>query len=99
MALHTLPELVGDAGRRFGDAPALDDGIEQRTFAALAERVARIAGGFRERAVVAGDRIVLSASNSDALVETWLARFTRGHCRPRSIRRSRRPRCSTSSTM
>ena len=67
--------LVTRAGHRFGDRTALEgpDPGDRRTFAQLADRVTRIAGGLLARGLRPGDRVLDLQRNSTAYLETDLA--------------------------
>ncbi|GAF45303.1 putative fatty-acid--CoA ligase [Rhodococcus wratislaviensis NBRC 100605] len=55
---------VDAAGRAYGDRIALRDGAETLTFAELADRVRRVAGGLRERGIGTGDIVMIHLPNS-----------------------------------
>ena len=70
--------LVSRAGHRFGDRVAIEghdpsDPAQTRTFAQLADRVTRIAGGLLALGLEPGDRVLDLQSNSTTYVETDLA--------------------------
>lgn len=67
--------LVTRAGHRFGDRVAIEgtESGQTRTFAALADRVGRIAGGLLALGLQPGDRVLDLQSNSTTYVETDLA--------------------------
>lgn len=67
--------LVTRAGHRFGDRVALEgtEPGQTRTFAELADRVSRIAGGLLGLGLRPGDRVLDLQSNSTTYVETDLA--------------------------
>lgn len=67
--------LVTRAGHRFGDRIAVEgsDAGDRRTFAGLAERVTRLAGGLLALGLRPGDRVLDLQSNSTAYLETDLA--------------------------
>ncbi|WP_341924144.1 FadD3 family acyl-CoA ligase [Nocardioides psychrotolerans] len=60
----TLPQVLRDAARRFGDHPAYVDGDRVLSFAALLERVRAVAAGYRARGLEPGGRVVVWAPNS-----------------------------------
>lgn len=53
-------------------------GVREHTAAQVAERVARLAGGLRERGVAPGDRVCILAFNSDRYFETLMATWWLG---------------------
>ncbi|MES2682028.1 MAG: long-chain fatty acid--CoA ligase [Pseudomonadota bacterium] len=55
------------------DAIATVCGGRTQTFAALQERVSRLAGGLKARGIRAGDRVCIYALNSDRYLEAYLA--------------------------
>src|SRR5690606_12434013 len=67
--------LVTRAGHRFGDRIAVEGpgAGDRRTFAELADRVNRIAGGLLSLGLSPGDRVLDLQSNSTAYLETDLA--------------------------
>ncbi|WP_431473741.1 AMP-binding protein [Ornithinimicrobium sp. W1665] len=67
--------LVTRAGHRFGDRVAIEgtDASQRRTFAELADRVSRVAGGLLALGLEPGDRVLDLQSNSTTYVETDLA--------------------------
>ena len=78
MRLLTVPELVIDAGQRFGAAAFLGDGTQTLGFATVAQRVARGAGALRKHGVVAGDRVAIVAPNGVEPIVAWLASIHAG---------------------
>jgi len=71
--LPTIPRFVYAAADRFGSAPFLTSATEQRTFAQVAENVARGATVLHGRGVTRGDRVLVSAGNGVGTIEAWLA--------------------------
>src|SRR5688572_30594087 len=70
---RSLPELVDDAGRRFGDAPlwiSIDDGtrISHAEFAAL---TLKCANALRARGVAHGTHVAVMLRSVPAYVITW----------------------------
>ncbi|KZS70505.1 fatty acid--CoA ligase [Mycobacterium kansasii] len=61
---ETIPEMVGSAADRFGDAEAVVDGPLRLTFTELTDRVRRAAGAFAATGVDKGDRVAIWAPNS-----------------------------------
>ena len=59
----TIPEVVADAGRRLGDAPAIEDGDVTLTYAELAARVDEVARALLGSGLERGDRVGLWAPN------------------------------------
>lgn len=60
------------------DGVATIFGARRTSFAALADRAARLAGAFARQGIAAGDRIALLAHNSDRYVESLLAAWWLG---------------------
>ena len=60
----TIPGVLADAATRWADAPALADGDERSTFAALADRVVREAAALVATGLPEGGRVALWAPNS-----------------------------------
>lgn len=73
----TLPEAFANAAARAPDAPALRIG-DQLTHGQLDEGAGRMAAALAEDGVRPGDRVVLSAPTSDALVLAYLGVLRRG---------------------
>jgi acyl-CoA synthetase (AMP-forming)/AMP-acid ligase II len=65
--------LVTRAARRFGDGVAFEGPEGTRTFAALGDRVTRLAQGLRGLGLAPGDRVLDLQTNSLTYVETDLA--------------------------
>jgi crotonobetaine/carnitine-CoA ligase len=72
MRFMTVPELVAWAASRFPGRLALRDGMRELTFRELARMVDRRAAGLASLGVGPGDRVLIAAGNSAALVEVWL---------------------------
>jgi acyl-CoA synthetase (AMP-forming)/AMP-acid ligase II len=63
-------ELLAKAARSFGERPAVSEGGAVRlSYAELAARVARIAGGLRGLGLAPGDRVALAMKNCPAYFE------------------------------
>src|ERR1043166_4589186 len=60
---QTIPALVEDAARRFGEREALVDGDVRWSFGRLATEVERAARALIASGVVAGDRVAIWAPN------------------------------------
>jgi crotonobetaine/carnitine-CoA ligase len=73
MKLLSVPQLLGDAAARFGDAPFLIDADGTHSFAQAADAAAAGAGWLRARGVAPGDRVLLAGGNSAATVIAWLS--------------------------
>ncbi len=65
--------LLTRSARQTPDAPALIHGDETLSYAALAERVSRLAGGLRSLGLTPGDRVGIVQRNGPRLVESLLA--------------------------
>ncbi|MFG3615721.1 FadD3 family acyl-CoA ligase [Nocardia sp. NPDC047654] len=78
MTWQTLPELVLDAGDRFGDAEAVVDGDLRWSFTELAERVRRAAGAFAAAGIEKGDRAAIWAPNSAEWIVAAFGLLTAG---------------------
>ncbi len=61
---RTLPLVLRDAARRFGDHPAYVDGERSLTYAELPERVREVARGYVASGLQPGDRVCLWGPNS-----------------------------------
>jgi fatty-acyl-CoA synthase len=69
----TLPALLGELDDEDPDVPALIHGATTVTFAELAERAARLAGGLGEIGIAAGDRVALWLPNRPEWLELHFA--------------------------
>jgi long-chain acyl-CoA synthetase len=69
-ALHRILERAAEL---YADRPAVVDGNVRLTYAALAERVQRLAGVFAARGLNPGDRVALFGRNSFRSIEVHLA--------------------------
>ena len=74
----TLARSFHETSAERGDVTALTIEGESATHAALDERAARVAGWLRTRGVEPGDRVLLCAPNSIALVVAYLATLRTG---------------------
>jgi HIP---CoA ligase len=74
----TIPGLVDDAARNFGDAEAVVDGERRVSFAELAGLVRRAAGGCVAAGVHHGDRVAIWGPNSLEWVVAALGALTAG---------------------
>ena len=74
-----LAALLFDVARRLPQRPAVSDDRNSWNYRELAERIAWIAGGFRARGLVPGDRVLLSLENCGEFFELlfgcWGARL------------------------
>jgi long-chain acyl-CoA synthetase len=68
-----IGDLLWEAAAVYPDRAALVYGSEHQTYAELAERAQRLAGGLASRGLGPGDPIALIASNSPAFVTTFFA--------------------------
>jgi acyl-CoA synthetase (AMP-forming)/AMP-acid ligase II len=68
----TIPEMVGSAADRFGDAEAIVDGPLRLTFREVVDRIRCAAGAFADHGIDKGDRVAIWAPNS---VEWIIAAF------------------------
>lgn len=73
-----IPEVLAAAEDRFGSRPFLVTREQNETFAETARAVRRAAGSLQERGLRAGDRVLLQARNSPALVHAWLGAILLG---------------------
>ncbi|MDQ6882961.1 MAG: AMP-binding protein [Candidatus Dormibacteraeota bacterium] len=73
-----VPELLRSAVARFGDQPAIITSDHSESFRELARSTAAAAGGLRRRGLMPGDRLLLAAPNSPALVHAWLGAIWAG---------------------
>ncbi|MGE5271264.1 MAG: class I adenylate-forming enzyme family protein [Thiohalocapsa sp.] len=75
-----LAALLFDVARRLPQRPAVADGNHAWTYGKLAQRVAALAGGFRARGLVPGDRVLLSLENCGEFVELLFGCWAAGLC-------------------
>ena len=78
MSFASVPELVAAAAERFGEAPAIITTDGSETFGALAAAVGRAATALKKRGLEAGERVLIAAPNSPALVHVWLGAIWAG---------------------
>jgi fatty-acyl-CoA synthase len=71
--MFTLHRILERAAVLYADRPAVVDGNVRLTYAALAERVQRLAGVFAARGLKPGDRVALFGRNSFRSIEIHLA--------------------------
>jgi acyl-CoA synthetase (AMP-forming)/AMP-acid ligase II len=76
--VDTIPAVVAEAARRFGDAEALVDGPVRMTWRELHEQVRAAAGLFAAGGVRPGDRVAVCAPNTHHWVLTALGALTAG---------------------
>jgi crotonobetaine/carnitine-CoA ligase len=74
----TVPELVASAAERFGDAPAIITTERSESFRDLARSTRSAAETLRRRGLRPGDRVLMAAPNSPALVHAWLGTMLAG---------------------
>ena len=75
-----LAFLLRDLARRLPERPAVTDRTTTLSYAAFAERTARLGGGLRARGLTPGDRVALCMENSGAFLECLFACWTAGLC-------------------
>jgi acyl-CoA synthetase (AMP-forming)/AMP-acid ligase II len=78
MVVDTIPAVVEDAARRFGDAEALVDGPVRMSWRELHEQANAVAGVFAGNGVVPGDRVAICAPNTHHWVLMALGALTAG---------------------
>ena len=76
--MDTIPAVVAEAARRFGDAEALVDGPVRMSWRELHEQVRAAAGRFAADGVRPGDRVAICAPNTHHWVLTALGALTAG---------------------
>jgi len=76
-----VAELIQRAGRKHGDAVAVEDDHGQRSFAEIAERSARLANALLGLGLEPGDRVLDLQSNAVSYVESDFGISTAGMCR------------------
>ena len=74
----SIPAMVRDAGRRFGDAEAVVDGDDRTSYAQLAVLVGRAARALVASGVEPGDRVAVWAPNSREWIVAALGITTAG---------------------
>ncbi|MDQ6712960.1 MAG: AMP-binding protein [Candidatus Dormibacteraeota bacterium] len=78
MSFTTVPELLASAEQRFGDATALVTTERSESFRELARSTRSTALTLRRRGLNPGDRVLIAAPNSSALVHAWLGTIWAG---------------------
>jgi len=73
-----VPELLASAERRFGDAPAIITMERFESFRELARSTHSAAEALQRRGLDPGDRVLMAAPNSPALVHAWLGAIWAG---------------------
>ncbi len=68
----TLPTLIGDLARQFGDAPALVSEQQRYSYRGLSERANRYARWALEQGIKAGDVVCLLMQNCPEYMAVWL---------------------------
>ena len=76
----SLAELLIAVARQQPDRPSVTDGDTTWTYVMFADRVCRLAGGFRSRGLAPGDRIVLWMENCAEFLECLFACWAGGLC-------------------
>jgi long-chain acyl-CoA synthetase len=75
-----LAALLFDVARRLPERPAVNDGRNSWNYRELAQRIARLAGGFRARGLRPGDRVLLSLENCGEFFELMFGCWAAGLC-------------------
>src|SRR6202049_560976 len=75
-----LAALLFDVARRLPEQPAVTDDRNMWTYRELSERVARLAGAFRARGLVPGDRVLLCLENCGEFFELLFGCWAAGLC-------------------
>jgi long-chain acyl-CoA synthetase len=75
-----LAALLFDVVRRLPGQPAVSDDHQTWSYAELAERIARVAGGLRAYGLVPGDRVLLSLENCGEFFELLFGCWAAGLC-------------------
>jgi crotonobetaine/carnitine-CoA ligase len=78
LSFATVPELLASAEQRFGDAPAIITADGSESFRELARSTRSAAEALRRRGLNPGDRVLMAASNSPALIHAWLGAIWAG---------------------
>ena len=68
---RSLSDLVFEQAERYGSHPAVIAGDRVLSYAALADRAARVAGALRERGIGRGDRVGLLINNRAEWIEAF----------------------------
>jgi acyl-CoA synthetase (AMP-forming)/AMP-acid ligase II len=76
--VDTIPAVVADAARRFGDAEALVDGAVRMSWRELHDQALATAGLFAANGVRPGDRVAVCAPNTHHWVIAALGSFAAG---------------------
>jgi acyl-CoA synthetase (AMP-forming)/AMP-acid ligase II len=90
-----VASLFGVSARRWPERVALIADGAATTYAALDERIGRLASGLRSLGVEAGDRVVMLLPNGARFIETWWAAVAAGavivplnaRCAPEELKR------------
>ena len=75
-----LAALFFDVAQRLPEQPAVSDDHRSWSYAELAERIGRVAGGLRAYGLVTGDRVLLSLENCGEFFELLFGCWTAGLC-------------------
>jgi acyl-CoA synthetase (AMP-forming)/AMP-acid ligase II len=75
-----LAALLFDVARRLPTQPAVSDDAQSFNYRALAERIARLAGGLRALDLAPGDRVILALENCGEFVELMFGCWAAGLC-------------------
>ena len=73
-----MPELLASAEQRFGDTPAIVTADRSESYRELARSTRCAAEALRRRGLNPGDRVLIAAPNSPALVHGWLGAIWAG---------------------
>lgn len=71
--MQAVPDMLVNAGKRFGAVPCVTDGSRSHSFAETHERAGRLAEAMRARGLVPGDRIAILAHNELEYTEIQVA--------------------------
>jgi carnitine-CoA ligase len=78
VTFRTVPELLHLAVERYAEAPAIVTAERTESFRELGSAADGIAGVLRNKGLESGDRVLIVAPNSPALVHVWLGSICAG---------------------
>ena len=78
MSFKSVSQLLQSAVQRFGDAPAIVTADRTESFRQLGNAVAAVAAELQACGVQAGDRVMIVAPNSIAMIHAWLGAIWAG---------------------